>query len=97
MQDFRTTPQQRKAFLLRIILGNALGQTPKEFAEQELGIMEERRKPPICPHGLPRALCARCASERNRAEWEALAAITGRTIEELAADLTAPDPREEEA
>jgi len=51
----------------------------------------------LCKHGMPLGCCAVCASERNRAEWEALAAITGRTIEELDADLTAPDPREEEA
>jgi hypothetical protein len=34
--------------------------------------------------------------ERNRKDYEALAAITGMTIEELEADLTAPDPGQEE-
>ena len=49
-----------------------------------------------CEHGLPKGCCAVCASERNRAEWEALAEITGMTIEELDADLTARDPWMEE-
>lgn len=35
-------------------------------------------------------------AERNRKEYEALAAITGLTIEELEKDLTAPDPGQEE-
>ena len=44
-----------------------------------------------CEHGLPKGLCIICASERNRREYEELAALTGRSIEELEADLTAPD------
>jgi len=31
---------RRKAFLLRLVLGAARGQTPEDFAEQELAIME---------------------------------------------------------
>ena len=34
--------------------------------------------------------------ERNRKDFETLAAITGQTIEELEADWTAPDPGQEQ-
>ena len=37
---------RRKAFLLRLILGAARGQTPEDFAEQELAIMEAHPCPP---------------------------------------------------
>lgn len=50
----------------------------------------------MCEHGLPNGCCAVCADERNRAEYEALATITGRTVEELDADLTVPDSRDED-
>ena len=82
-----------KAFLVRLILGAATGQSPEDFAEQELVIIEERMNPPkICEHGLPRGCCAQCADAKNRAEYEALAAMTDRSISALEADLTAPDP-----
>jgi len=46
-----------------------------------------------CKHDLPPDCCLTCGSERNEAEYEDLARITGRSIEELDADLTAPDPK----
>ena len=36
---------RRKAFLLRLVLGAARGQTPEDFAEQELAIMEAHPPP----------------------------------------------------
>ena len=45
----------------------------------------------MCKHNMPRGLCAVCASKRKRQEYEELARITGRSVEELDADLTAPD------
>jgi len=47
-------------------------------------------------HGLPYGCCATCIGERSEGEWKALAAITGLTVEELLADMTAPEPREED-
>ena len=44
-----------------------------------------------CKHNMPVGLCAVCATERNRREYAALAEITGRTIADLEAELTAPD------
>ena len=82
-----------RAFLLRLILGAVDGQTPEDFAEQELAIIQDRMQPPkMCEHGLPRGCCAQCANAKNEAEYEALTAVTGRNIEALEADLTAPDP-----
>ena len=49
-----------------------------------------------CEHDMRRDLCAICASERNQQEYEALAEMTGNTIEDIEADLTAPDPNLEE-
>ena len=45
-----------------------------------------------CQHGLLRGLCAVCASKRKRQEYEELVHITGRSVEELDEELTAPDP-----
>ena len=48
-----------------------------------------------CTHGLPKGCCAICALKRKLREYEAMAKLTGRSIAELDADLTAPDTREE--
>jgi len=39
-------PDRGKRFALRLILGALVGQTPKEFAEQELAIIEARQPVP---------------------------------------------------
>jgi len=55
----------------------------------------------VCEHGLPKGCCAVCVARKRETQLEALAKALGRTIEELNseldADLTAPDPREEES
>ena len=51
---------------------------------------------PCDEHGLPYGCCAACASERIRREYEELARATGCTVEELDADLTAPDFSDED-
>ena len=49
-----------------------------------------------CEHGLPKGCCAICALKRKLREWAELSRATGRTVEELDADLTARDYRDEE-
>jgi len=52
-----------REFLTRIILGNLAGQTPEEFAEQEMAIIKARNEPlKPCEHGFPGGLlCRDCA------------------------------------
>ena len=54
-----------------------------------------RRRPQVSWEEIKREM-DRCASRRRR-EYEALAEITGRSVRDLEAELTAPDPKEKDA
>ena len=56
-------------FLIRLILGVLTEQSPEEFAQKELDIMEAGRQPPkLCEHGLPAGCCIICIAERKAQE-----------------------------
>jgi hypothetical protein len=46
-----SSQRKGKAFLARLLVGAVLGQSPEEFAEQEMAILEDRLTPaaPDCP------------------------------------------------
>ena len=67
MQHYGREHRGRK-FLMRIILGNLAGQTPEEFAKQEMDIIEARNEPlKLCEHGWPTGLCWLCKPDKKGA------------------------------
>ena len=81
MQSYYSHSHRSRQFLVRMILGALAGQTPEEFAEQELSIIEARQAPPpICPHGLPKGCCLVCITEKAAAGQPA-----GEPVEEATA------------